>query len=178
MKVLVPISADDLFEFALAAVNNMRLRTRSLNKQLNEPLAKPLSFGFLVFEAHGIISGHFHRSDRMRLLAGAICVVCLAGCVSPGDLESKAPSISAHTSKDPKRYALCVFPQWQEARTDVSMSETDDGYRLVAASNMLTDELLNIRMAPGGSAVALYQRSAWAPGYGRNDIELAVKDCL
>jgi hypothetical protein len=114
----------------------------------------------------------------MRVLIGALAVAVLAGCVSPGDLESKDPSISANTSKDPKRYALCVFPKWQNARSDVSMSETEHGYRLIAASNNLTDELLNIHKTPKGSAVALYQRMAWAPGYGRSEIEQAVKSCL
>ncbi|TWC11429.1 hypothetical protein FBY06_14418 [Pseudomonas sp. SJZ085] len=114
----------------------------------------------------------------MRILIGAFAVALLAGCVSPGDLESKDPSISVSTAKDPKRYALCVFPRWQNARSDVSMSETEHGYRLIAASNNMTDELLSIRKASKGSMVKLYQRMAWAYGYGRSDMERAVKDCL
>jgi hypothetical protein len=114
----------------------------------------------------------------MRLFVGAVAVALLAGCVSPGDLESKDPSISTSTAKDPKRYALCVFPRWQDARSDVSMSETEHGYRLIAASNNMTDELLSIRNTSKGSSVKLYQRMAWGPGYGRSDMEQAVKGCL
>jgi uncharacterized lipoprotein YajG len=114
----------------------------------------------------------------MRLFVGAVAVALLAGCVSPGDLESKDPSISASTAKDPKRYALCVLPRWQDARSDVSMSETEHGYRLIAASSNMTDELLSIKRTSKGSTVRLYQRMAWAPGYGRGDMEQAVRNCL
>lgn len=114
----------------------------------------------------------------MRFFVGAVAVALLAGCVSPGDLESKHPSISASTAKDPKRYALCVLPRWQDARSDVTMSETEYGYRLIAATNNMTDELLSIRKTSKGSAVKLYQRMAWAPGYGRGDMEQAVRGCL
>lgn len=114
----------------------------------------------------------------MRLFVGAVAVALLAGCVSPGDLESKDPSISASTSKDPKRYALCVLPRWQDARSDVTMSETEHGYRLIAATNNMTDELLSIRKTSKGTAVKLYQRMAWAPGYGRSEMQQAVRSCL
>ncbi|MGX4728081.1 hypothetical protein [Pseudomonas corrugata] len=114
----------------------------------------------------------------MRILIGALAVALLVGCVSPGDLESNDPSISASTEKDPKRYALCVLQRWQDARSDVTMSETEYGYRLIAATNNMTDELLSIRKMSKGSSVKLYQRMAWAPGYGRSDMERAVRSCL
>ncbi|AQT08932.1 lipoprotein [Pseudomonas protegens] len=114
----------------------------------------------------------------MRILVGVVAASLLVGCVSPGDLESKAPSIVVSTAKDPKRYAVCVFPRWQDARSDVSMSETEYGYRLIAASNNMTDELLSIRKTSKGSSVKLYQRMAWGPGYGRGEMEQAVRSCL
>jgi len=49
---------------------------------------------------------------------------------------------------------------------------------LLVASNNMTDELLDIRKAPKGSSVTLYQRMAWSPGYGRGDMKQAIKDCL
>lgn len=118
------------------------------------------------------------RANDMRILIAAVAVAMLAGCVSPGDLESKAPSISASSAKDPKKYALCVFPKWQDARSDVTMSETEYGYRLIAASNNMTDELLSIRKVSNGSSVKLFQRLAWGPGWGRSDMEKAVRNCL
>jgi hypothetical protein len=114
----------------------------------------------------------------MRFLIGALGLVLLAGCVSPGNLEKNNPSISANTSKDPKRYALCVFPKWQAARADSSMVETESGYRLWVASSNMADELLDIKKTKSGSSVILRQRMAWSPGLGRSDIEGAVRSCL
>ena len=47
----------------------------------------------------------------MRVLIGAVGLALLAGCVTTADLEGNDPSISAVTKKDPKQYALCVFPK-------------------------------------------------------------------
>jgi len=85
----------------------------------------------------------------MRILIGALAVALLVGCVGAGDLEQNEPSISAKTTKDPKRYALCVFPKWQNARTDASMAETENGYRLLIASHSMADELLDIVRTTG-----------------------------
>ncbi|MFJ4056854.1 hypothetical protein ACIPZC_25925 [Pseudomonas sp. NPDC089743] len=114
----------------------------------------------------------------MRILIGAMGMALLAGCISPADLEKNDPTISAKTSKDPKSYALCVFPKWQAARTDSSMVETADGYRLWVANTNMTDELLDIRKEQAGSSVTLKQRMPWSPGLGRGDIEKAVRACL
>ncbi|WP_223527007.1 hypothetical protein [Pseudomonas sp. BF-B-26] len=114
----------------------------------------------------------------MKLFVGGLAVALLAGCVSPGDLQKNDPSLKAATAKDPKRYALCVFPKWQDARSDASMSETENGYRLLVANNNMTDELLDIRKSAKGSTVTLYQRMAWSPGYGRGEMKQAINDCL
>lgn len=114
----------------------------------------------------------------MKLFVGALAVALLAGCVSPGDLQKNDPSLKAFTAKDPKRYALCVFPKWQDARSDASMTETESGYRLLVANNNMTDELLEIRKSAKGSTVTLYQRMAWSPGYGRGEMKQAINDCL
>jgi hypothetical protein len=114
----------------------------------------------------------------MKLIVGALAVALLAGCVSPSDLRGNTPTVSAVTKKTPKQYALCVFPRWQDARSDSVMSETEDGYRLVVGSIQLTDELLEIKNTPTGSSISFYQRVAWMPGVGRTEIESAVKNCL
>lgn len=114
----------------------------------------------------------------MRILIGALAVAFLAGCVGPGDLAENDPSISATTTKDPKRYALCVFPKWQNARSDASMSETETGYRLLIASNNMADEMLDIVKTAKGSSVILHQRMAWSMMPGRSAVESAVRSCL
>jgi hypothetical protein len=114
----------------------------------------------------------------MRILIGVLAVAFLAGCVGPGDLEQNKPSIAATTKKDPKGYALCVFPKWQNARTDASMSETENGYRLLIASNNMADEMLDVAKTPQGSSVILHQRMAWSMMPGRTAVESAVRSCL
>jgi hypothetical protein len=114
----------------------------------------------------------------MRILIGALAVALLSGCVGPGDLARNDPSFSATTAKDPKRYALCVFPKWQDARTDASMSETENGYRLLIASNNMADEMLDIVKTAKGSSVVLHQRMAWSMMPGRSAVESAVRSCL
>jgi outer membrane biogenesis lipoprotein LolB len=114
----------------------------------------------------------------MRLLISALAVALLAGCSTPSDLKSGGATITATTAKQPKQYALCVMPKWQDARSGASMSETEKGYRLLVSTNTTAEELLEVNQSSGGSNVALYQRLSWAPGYGRAAIEKAVRDCL
>jgi len=114
----------------------------------------------------------------MRVLIGALAVALLAGCVSPSDLKTNKPTTSASTKKSPKEYALCIFPKWQDARSEAVMSETSDGYRIVIGAMQLTDELVEVSKSGTGSRVNFYQRVAWMPGFGRTAIEEAVKDCL
>lgn len=114
----------------------------------------------------------------MKLIFGVLALALLAGCVGPGDLAKNDPSLKLDTKKDPKSYALCVFPKWQEARTDSTMAETESGYRLLVASNNMADEMLDVRRTPSGSSVTLHQRMAWSMMPGRSSIESAVKSCL
>lgn len=114
----------------------------------------------------------------MKLIVGALAVALLAGCVSPSDLKNNTPTTMGNTSKTPRQYALCVFPKWQDARSEAVMSETENGYRLVIGAMQMTDELLEVKKISGGSSVVFYQRVAWMPGMGRSAIEAAVKACL
>jgi hypothetical protein len=118
------------------------------------------------------------HSSGMSFILGVLCIAVLTGCVRPGDLAENEPSIAATTTKDPKRYALCVFPKWQNARTDASMSETENGYRLLIASNNMADEMLDIAKTAKGSSVVLHQRMAWSMMPGRSAVESAVRSCL
>ncbi|WP_252959407.1 hypothetical protein [Pseudomonas simiae] len=114
----------------------------------------------------------------MKLIMGAVVLALLAGCVSPSDLRSNNPTTTAKTKKSPRDYAVCVFPKWQDARSEAVMSETESGYRLVVGAMQITDELLEVKKTSTGSSVAFYQRVAWMPGVGRAAIEDAVKSCL
>lgn len=115
----------------------------------------------------------------MKLFVGALAMVVLAGCTTPSDLLKGAPELSANTRKDPKAYALCVYPSWQDYRSSAVMSETSTGYRLVAGNDMngQTDDVLDIRNIKGGSAVKLYQRMAWQQ-LGRADLKKSFNSCI
>ncbi|MFG0864295.1 hypothetical protein [Pseudomonas sp. FYR_7] len=102
----------------------------------------------------------------------------VAGCYSPGELIRKGPTYAAQTAKPPKQYALCVFPQWQESRPDATMSETENGYRLLSGNDMNTNEILQISKTPGGSDVKFYQRSYLDFGAGRATALESTKSCL
>lgn len=108
----------------------------------------------------------------------AASTLVLAGCHSPGALVQKGPVFSASSSKTPKNYALCVFPQWQEHRPDATMSETEMGYRLVSGNDMNTNEILSISKTASGSAVKFYQRAYLDFGSGKESALRSTKECL
>ncbi|WP_166219710.1 hypothetical protein [Pseudomonas atagonensis] len=114
----------------------------------------------------------------MKLIVGALALALLAGCSSPGDIKKNDPTISASTNKSAKKYALCVFPRWQDQRSTSTMSETENGYRLVVATDMMTDEVLEVISTGAGSKVSLYQRMPWSKMWGRGELEAAVRECL
>lgn len=115
----------------------------------------------------------------MRILIGAVAVALLAGCSTPSDLLSGSPELSASTKKDPKTYALCVYPSWQDYRTSSVLSETATGYRIVAGSelNGQTDDVLDIKKTASGSSVKLFQRMAWQQ-LGRSELRTSFQRCL
>lgn len=114
----------------------------------------------------------------MKLIVGALALALLAGCSSPGDIKKNDPTITASTNKSAKKYALCVFPRWQDQRSTSTMSETENGYRLVVSTDMMTDEVLEVASTGSGSKVSLYQRMPWSKMWGRGELEAAVRECL
>lgn len=117
----------------------------------------------------------------MRILLTAVVAVSvlMAGCTTPSDLLKGAPELSANTKKSPKAYALCVYPSWQDYRSSSNMSETANGYRIVAGSDMngQTDDVLDIKRTDFGSSVRLYQRMAWQQ-MGRGALKSSFNSCL
>ncbi|WP_422419117.1 hypothetical protein [Pseudomonas sp. GZD-222] len=115
----------------------------------------------------------------MRILIGAVAVALLTGCTTPGDLIKSSPTIVAKTTKAPKAYALCVLPGWQEHQAGATMNETLTGYRLISSAESIgqTNELLEIKQAPEGSEVRLYQRMP-SISLGRSKITSSVNNCL
>ena len=115
----------------------------------------------------------------MRKAITALALIALAACTTPGDLLKGEPLISKVTAKDPKAFALCVYPEWQEYQSTSTMSETTDGYRLVSGSEMngQTNDVLDIKRLANGSTVKLYQRIAWQQ-IGRSKVTESLNRCL
>lgn len=116
------------------------------------------------------------RCFSLSIIAAATLLI--AGCYSPSELIQKGPTYSAQTEKSPKQYALCVFPQWQEARPDATLSETESGYRLLSGNDMNTNEILQVSKSAGGSDVRFYQRSYLDFGAGKATALESTKSCL
>ncbi|WP_210713266.1 hypothetical protein [Pseudomonas sp. MWU349] len=116
----------------------------------------------------------------MRILIAGVALVLLAGCSTPSDLMSGNP-VSTHIStKNPKEIGLCVYPAWQDYRPTSVMSETQNGYRIVAGTDSgQTDDVLNIELAQQGkgSIVKLYQRASWSQ-IGRGGLIPSLNRCL
>ncbi len=116
------------------------------------------------------------RSTGLAIIA--IVALSVAGCYSPGELIQKGPTYSAQTGKQPKAYALCVFPQWQESRPGATLTETESGYRLLSGDDMGTNEILQITKSASGSDVKFYQRWYMDFGAGRATALESTKNCL
>lgn len=115
----------------------------------------------------------------MRKIFTAVALIALAGCTTPGDLLKSDPLVVSETKKDPKEFALCVYPEWQEYQSTATMSETTNGYRLVSGSEMAgqTNDVLDIKRTATGSTVRLYQRMAWQQ-VGRSKVTESLNRCL
>jgi len=115
----------------------------------------------------------------MRILIGMLAVALLAGCTTASDLKSSDPVFVGSTNKTSKQYALCVYPKWQDLNLGSTMSETENGYRLVMGSSATgqTDELLEVTTTADGARVTHFQRIAWQQ-LGRGTVSEAVKTCL
>lgn len=112
----------------------------------------------------------------MKSIVGPLAFALLAGCSSPSDLMSSAPAATVTTTKTPKAFALCVFPDWQEHNSNASISETANGYRLVNGFAQQTDDVLDINQAKSGSVAKLYQRVAWSQ-LGRGGLRDSLQKC-
>lgn len=114
--------------------------------------------------------------DLRPFLSVCLLVLSLAGCSSPLELMSAKPDLTIVTSKSPKDYSLCVFPQWQEHSSTAVMSETANGYRIVNGFGQQTDEVLDITKGYSGTVANLYQRVAWSQ-IGRGVIRDSMQKC-
>jgi hypothetical protein len=112
------------------------------------------------------------KGTRALLMIGSLSV-WLAGCGS----TPNNPSVNLDTHKTPADYAACVFPKWQKARPEATLSEGRNHFRILVSSKVSGDEILEIYKGNPTTRVFLYQRTPLA-SLVHNRLEKAARDCL
>lgn len=97
----------------------------------------------------------------------------LAGCSS----TPNNPSVNLDTKKTPGDYVACVYPKWQKAKPEATLSESRGHYKILIASKIAADEILEVYKGNPNTRVFLYQRTPLASLMHRN-LETAARDCL
>jgi hypothetical protein len=110
---------------------------------------------------------------RSQLLTSALAIA-LAGCSS----TPNNPSVDFNSTKTPSDYAKCVFPKWQQITPDVTMTESKGHYKLLIASKISADEILEVYKGNPSTRVFLYHRAPLSSAFGRNALEKAARECL
>ncbi|WP_268800784.1 hypothetical protein [Pseudomonas huanghezhanensis] len=97
----------------------------------------------------------------------------LAGCGS----TPNNPSVTLDTQKSPADYAACVFPKWQKAKPDATLTESKGHYRILVPSKVAADEILEVYKGNPNTRVFIYQRVPLS-GLLHGKLETAARDCL
>ncbi|TFB35020.1 hypothetical protein [Pseudomonas sp. F01002] len=113
----------------------------------------------------------------MRLLfvpALAFGALLLAGCASaPND-----PTLTLLTSKTPAQYAECVVPKLQGNALNPTVSQTQRSYRIVVASKVSADNVLEAYKVGNGGKVFIYERHLLASNLLPSSFERAAQECI
>ncbi len=117
------------------------------------------------------------RKRLMRPLflpALAFGSLLLAGCASaPND-----PTLTLQTSKTPAQYAECVVPKLQGSALNPTVSQTQHSYRIVVASKVSADNVLEAHKAGKGGKVFVYERHLLASNLLPSSFQRAAQDCI
>ena len=110
------------------------------------------------------------------LLVSTFSIACalLAGCAS----GPNQPTRVLQTSKTPEQYADCVMPKLQNHTQTPTLSQTQRHYRIVVASTLAPDNVIEAYKAPTGGKVFLYERRLAASSLIPSSFEQAARECL
>lgn len=111
----------------------------------------------------------------MKLFAGALVLVMLAGCTTAG-LEKDQPVFSGQSEKTPQQFSRCLAPKWQEFNSSTSSIETETGYKIAASApfNGIV-ALAVVDKTSDGSSVRVFLPMDWAGTRGWKD---TAKACI
>ncbi len=109
---------------------------------------------------------------RFLLMTSSLSLL-LAGCGS----TPNNPSVDLDTQKTPANYVACVFPKWQKAKPDATLTESKGHYKILVASKVAADEILEVYKGNPNTRVFLYQRAPLS-ALVHSPLESAARDCL
>jgi hypothetical protein len=109
---------------------------------------------------------------RFFVMTGSLSLL-LTGCGS----TPNNPSVNLDTKKTPADYVACVYPKWQKAKPEATLTESKNHFKILIPSKIAADEILEVYKGNPNTRVFLYQRtplSSLVP----NNLEKAVRECL
>lgn len=109
---------------------------------------------------------------RFAVMAGSVCFLLAACSSTPNN-----PSVDLDSKKTPAEYAACVYPKWQKAYPAATMTESKGHFKILVASKIASDEILEVYKGNPNTRVFLYQRAPLSSLLHRN-LEKAARDCL
>jgi hypothetical protein len=108
------------------------------------------------------------------LLVSVVTSLLLSGCAS----APNNPTLILETKKTPEAFTACVLPKLQQYAADTTMSETQGHYKIVVASKLAANNVLEAYKAPAGGKVFLYERAPLASTFGPSRLERATHECI
>jgi hypothetical protein len=109
---------------------------------------------------------------RFLLMTSSLSLL-LAGCGS----TPNNPSVDLDTQKTPADYVACVFPKWQKAKPEATLTESKGHFKILVSSKIAADEILEVYKGNPNTRVFLYQRAPLS-SLVHSNLENAARDCL
>ena len=106
---------------------------------------------------------------RLLIPVLALASSLLAACAS----TPNQPTETLHTSKSPEAYTDCVMPKLQGPTQVPTLTQSQRHYKIVVASALTADNILEAYKAPTGGKIFLYERGLLA-----NSFKHAAQECL
>lgn len=111
----------------------------------------------------------------MKMKIAVVAFIALTGCSVSG-LQEKKPLFVGETVKAAGIVARCLGPKWQDINPSTSVTETENGYRVLVSDSSLGALVLATIVGKNGGSSATVQASS-AFGSAKAFVQ-AAKDCM
>lgn len=98
---------------------------------------------------------------HFRFVSLTLTTALLAGCA----FTPNQPTLVLDTTLTSENYATCLLPKLQREAYTVSLSQTQRHYRIVVASPVAADNVIEAYDHAAGGKIFIYQRSLLAHGF-------------